>query len=544
MSLAEFMRRLKVDTSGNALMLMALGMPILIGSSGMAVDVAQWYTWKRELQYAVDQGALAGAWASAEPEQKDDYATLAGLEFRNNLSILDDEVGDPTIAKEDWNGGTDNSVVVTSTYSKPLPFTSILWKNQAKIFVRAQATFQAATNYTTCLLALDPDADDAFILGGSVGGEVTCGVGALSNSASAIRKNGSTTLDVADLIAAGGIDEDLAVNGQIHEYISNLSNPFDGVAPPDSPGTQEYSCPPADEETLVLEGPSTATVSTRTVTTYTYYQGSKLESAKTLVTYTGEGSHTNSDVIETFDGQMLEFTPPEGYNQVVEDSGEEPTGASWPSTAKKNASIYEYKRVVVTNNYTNVIPESGSAPASSGTANGLMPGTYGDITIECDTTFNPGVYIITGVMDFGSNHLVQGNNVLLVFTGEGDERLRLNATSKVNFTGITHDQLVSSPYNMDSEDAEVLNGMIIYDPNSTSDISINGGADIAFDGILYMPNRKAKFNGNSSVGGSCMMLAAGTIELTGNNAIKSLCLPTNVTSFDIGGTTISVRLVA
>lgn len=540
MGVTSFMRRLQADTSGNALLLMALGMPVLIGSSGMAVDVAQWYVWKRELQYAVDQGALAGAWASAEPEQKDNYSVLAGLEFKNNLSMLRDKGATPTITKEDWNGGTDNTVVVTSSYSEALPFTSMLWKNKAEVKVRAQASYQAATNYTTCLLALDEDADDAFILGGSVDGAVTCGVGSLSNSASAIRKNGSTTLDVADLISAGGIDEGLAANGQIHEFISNLSNPFDGATPPDSPVTRSYSC---DTTSTVVEGNSVADVKTRTVTTYTYLQGSNLGSAKTIVTYTGDGSHTNTDVTTTAFDQNLTFTPAEGFNEVVSDTGDVYTDQNWPSTAKKNAYIYEFKKVVVTNTYTDVVPESGTVTTTSGTANGLLPGTYTDITIGCDTTFNPGVYVITGVLDFGSNHLVQGSNVLFVFTGEGDERFKLNADSKVNFTGITYDQLVNE-YSVSEEDAAVLNGMIIYDPNSTADIAINGGADVIFDGILYMPNRHARFNGNATVEGSCMMLAAGTIELTGNNTIKSLCLPTNVTSFEIGGTTISVRLVA
>ena len=547
MGIRQFFGRLKDDTSGNALIFMAMGMPILIGSSGMAVDVAQWYVWKRELQYAADQAALAGAWASADPEQVDDYATLAKLEFGDNLSFLRDKVGDPTITYEDWNGGEDNTVVAESSYSRSLPFTSILWDKQATIDVRAQASFQAATNYTTCLLALDPDADDAFTLGGSVDGAVTCGVGSLSNSTSAIRKNGTTTLDVADLIAAGGIDETLSVNGQIHEFISNLSNPFEGVAPPEvtDPGST-YTCPASDEE-AVAEGSGTATIKTRTVTTYTYYQGGKLSTAKTTVTYVGDGSNTNSDVTsDPSYEQAIDFIPPEGYTEIVSDTGEVHTDQSWPSTAKKNAFIYEYKQVVVTRIYTDIEPDSGSVVVGEGGSNYLQPGVYdADIVIECDTTFNPGVYVFNGTLDFGENHLVQGQNVLFVFAGdEGTEQFKLNAQSVVKFTGITYDQLTSTPYSMSEADAEVLNGMIIYDPNSTTDIAINGGANTIFDGILYMPKRKAKFNGNATVEGTCMMLAAGTIELTGNNTLKSLCLPTNVTSFDIGGTTIAVRLVA
>ena len=60
-----FLKRLVKDRSGNAVLLTALGMPVLIGAAGYAMDMAQMYAWKRELQHSVDQAALAGAWALA-----------------------------------------------------------------------------------------------------------------------------------------------------------------------------------------------------------------------------------------------------------------------------------------------------------------------------------------------------------------------------------------------------------------------------------------------------------------------------------------------
>src|SRR3546814_10233945 len=46
----NFMRRLHRSKSGNATLLLALGTPMLIGGTGLAVDTAQWYLWKRELR--------------------------------------------------------------------------------------------------------------------------------------------------------------------------------------------------------------------------------------------------------------------------------------------------------------------------------------------------------------------------------------------------------------------------------------------------------------------------------------------------------------
>lgn len=70
-SIRRKLGQLKANTSGNATLLVALGLPALVGGSGLAVDTAQWYMWKRELQFAVDQAALAGAWARTSSATKD-----------------------------------------------------------------------------------------------------------------------------------------------------------------------------------------------------------------------------------------------------------------------------------------------------------------------------------------------------------------------------------------------------------------------------------------------------------------------------------------
>ena len=45
-SFRKLMNRLRNCASGNITILVAVGMPALIGGAGVAVDTAQWYLWK------------------------------------------------------------------------------------------------------------------------------------------------------------------------------------------------------------------------------------------------------------------------------------------------------------------------------------------------------------------------------------------------------------------------------------------------------------------------------------------------------------------
>src|SRR3546814_4261282 len=73
-----------------------------------------WYLWKRELQFAVDQAAIAAAWAKSEAPAGTTYVSRGRQEYENNLSLVADFDSGPTITLEDYDGGTDNSVQVRS----------------------------------------------------------------------------------------------------------------------------------------------------------------------------------------------------------------------------------------------------------------------------------------------------------------------------------------------------------------------------------------------------------------------------------------------
>src|SRR5687767_438212 len=101
-AISNFLSRLRHSKSGNTFVIVAAGMPALIGGAGFAVDVSQWYMWKAELQFAVDQAALAGAYARTSDETAATYEDRAEQEYLANLSKTEDFASDPQVTLANW----------------------------------------------------------------------------------------------------------------------------------------------------------------------------------------------------------------------------------------------------------------------------------------------------------------------------------------------------------------------------------------------------------------------------------------------------------
>lgn len=230
--------------SGNAAMLTALSIPALVGGAGYAVDTAQWYTWKQELQFAADQAAIAGAWARSEDETESSYEARSSQEFDANLSITESIAAEPTIALANYAGGSQNSVTVTASATSELPFTSFLLGKATTVSVTSQAQFEEGGTYTSCVIATDADDDGAITLAGNVSITAGCGLAALSNSDTAIVVNGQPTIDIGYVLAAGGIDDWLDQNGAntVLENQTGLFDPYENLTPPDNSSPQSYNC--------------------------------------------------------------------------------------------------------------------------------------------------------------------------------------------------------------------------------------------------------------------------------------------------------------
>lgn len=237
----KFLTRLRQSKSGNALMLVGLGAPALIGGAGFAVDTAQWYLWKRELQQAVDQAAYAGAMALAREESEGYYETRVEQEYDANLAITASEATDPKIEIVDYAGGTDNSIIVSGSVTRTLPFTSFLTGTATTVFASAQAKFAAGGTYSACLVSLAEEGEGT-IIGGNAEVKAQCGIAALSCSDDAITIDGSATVETELIVACGKVEAPESLQSKVKEDYDNLYDEYAELEPPTNDTPQTYSC--------------------------------------------------------------------------------------------------------------------------------------------------------------------------------------------------------------------------------------------------------------------------------------------------------------
>ncbi|MWV27959.1 pilus assembly protein TadG-related protein [Aurantiacibacter rhizosphaerae] len=524
----ETVKNISSCRSGNATMLVALGMPVLIGGAGMGVDVTQWYMWKRELQFAVDQAAVAGAWAAAETETEGTYSQRASQEFLANLSVTDDFHADPVIQLADYAGGTDNSVAVSATATKELPFTGFLTGKAATISAYAQASFEEGVTFTSCLIALDEEDEGAVTIGGSAVLTASCGMAALSTDALSIKVDGNPEVEAGWILSAGGVDEWLKTNTDdvIMEYMEGLYDPFSELSPPnptESRISRTYSCSAANDTTF-------ADVAIRTITQYSYWQG---PNRNNLEPWENESGRESSNVYNEDEGIIVPNGTEEGTveeDEVVwRDLGGNGQNKKWERR--------DYDR---TTTYRNVVIVEG------GQAGNVRPGTYTNIHIGCDTAFAPGVYNINGgSLRINGQHEVNGAGVMFVLYNGAS--ISINGGADINLTAMTASDLMN--VGVSPEDANDLAGMLVFEDREgpgagNNGQSFNGNAATVLNGTMYFPKSEVFFAGTASVTSMCLMIAANNITITGTTDMQTFCPSDSTEDTTVVSTESKVRLVA
>ncbi|MGH6948005.1 MAG: pilus assembly protein TadG-related protein [Kiloniellales bacterium] len=196
------------DTAGSTLTTVALALPILIGASGLGVEVSSWYAARRQMQTAADAAALSGAYELARRDH--DQIEPAALQEAGRNGYGEGGPTGVTVSRPPTGGafaGKGSAVEVLITSSEDLLLSGVLLDGAVEIVARGVAMVE--TTGSACVLALDPTASSAINNQGNVTVHMPgCVLAANSTDPSAISISGNTTFDADSLWTAGNYTHD------------------------------------------------------------------------------------------------------------------------------------------------------------------------------------------------------------------------------------------------------------------------------------------------------------------------------------------------
>lgn len=195
----QTLKKLARDTKANVLLVTAIGTSSLVGAAGIGVDTVQWYLWKRQLQQAVDSGAMAGALSIYQSADVAANATNEiGRNFADTFTVVR-IVNPPQIGDFAGDTGAVEAVVTTQ---RSLPFSS-LFLDQAPI-IEARSVAATIGGGDHCVISLADDGT-GITAQGNASVNLGCGAAANSRSSDAITLGGSSYLTSNPISSVGGI---------------------------------------------------------------------------------------------------------------------------------------------------------------------------------------------------------------------------------------------------------------------------------------------------------------------------------------------------
>jgi Flp pilus assembly protein TadG len=164
--------------------------------------------------------------------------------------------------------------------------------------------------------------------------------------------------------------------------------------------------------------------------------------------------------------------------------------------------------------YTNWQMNSGTGSKT------LSPGTYcGGITISAQgltATFNPGLYIVTGGINWNSQSNVVGSGVTFFFTkGGGSNYGQVTISGQVNVN-------LSAPTTTANGG---IPGILMFGDRSwvstSQNVNINGGSSAKLEGILYFPYTGLILTGQTNCNGNYLGIVADNVTVNGGATLNA-----------------------
>ena len=212
------------EESGQALVLTALSMVVLICFLALAIDVGQLYYTKRQLQAAADAAALAGA---LEISQCAGTSNCAAMQGAAQSALAEDGLAGSTLltqcatsagtgltltvnrapcalgsTKLDPNYGNAQYVEAVVSELQPTYFAKIFGVRSVKVAARAEAGVGTSA---VCVYVTNTSANDALELNGRSSLTSACGIAVSSSGTDALLVNSGNSLSAPAIEVHGGV---------------------------------------------------------------------------------------------------------------------------------------------------------------------------------------------------------------------------------------------------------------------------------------------------------------------------------------------------
>ncbi|WFU61420.1 pilus assembly protein TadG-related protein [Bradyrhizobium brasilense] len=139
-------------------------------------------------------------------------------------------------------------------------------------------------------------------------------------------------------------------------------------------------------------------------------------------------------------------------------------------------------------------------------------------------TYNlSGVYFFSGSVTIGGGAIITGTAALILLPGS---TLTINGNPKIQLTGPASVSTAQVPAALSSV-VSLMSRLVIYDPETSSNVKITGSSTSYFSGITYVPNGDVTYQG-STQSSSCVEVIAKGVTLSGNSSFDNSGCPASV----------------
>ncbi|MEN3350939.1 MAG: hypothetical protein V7632_4574 [Bradyrhizobium sp.] len=222
------LRRFARDESGSYAILVALLLPVLVGTAGLGTEVAWWFYKHKNMMSAADSAAVSAATAGTNLlTEANAITTFYG--YANGVNNVTLAVNQPPSTGSFATGSQAVEVIITQP--QPRLLSALFGSGAVPITARAVALGNVGTG---CVLALDPTASPAASVKGSAQlNLINCNLYDNSSGGPALTVTGTATVNARMVAVVGGVTgaSSITTTAGIRTGVRPTPDPYANVTP-------------------------------------------------------------------------------------------------------------------------------------------------------------------------------------------------------------------------------------------------------------------------------------------------------------------------